>query len=66
MKIDFNPKDFLRLFKLAAGVASTKYIRPILQNVKIVADPKDGVILMATDTEIGIRVRMDAIDGSFT
>jgi len=59
MKIDFTPKDFLRLFKLAAGVASTKYITPILQNVKIVADKQNGAILMATNLEIGIRVRLD-------
>ena len=61
MKIDFNPKDFLRLFKIAASVASTKYITPILQNVKIVADKQGGAILMATNIETGIRVRMDAI-----
>ena len=42
MKIDFNPKDFLRLFKLAASVASTKYITPILQNVKIAVDKQDS------------------------
>jgi DNA polymerase-3 subunit beta len=59
MKIDFTPKDFLRLFKIAASVASTKYITPILQNVKIVADKQDGAILMATNLEIGIRVRLD-------
>ena len=61
MKIQFTPKDFLRLFKLAASAASARYIKPILQNVKIVADKEVGTILMATDTDIGIRIRLDAV-----
>ena len=32
----------------------------ILCNVKVVADKQDGVFLMATDTELGIRVRVNA------
>ena len=60
MKIQFTPNDFLRLFKLAASAAAARDIKPILQNVKIVADKEDGTILMATNTEIGIRVRLDA------
>jgi len=59
MKIHFNPKDFSSKFKLAASVAAARDIKPILQNVKIKADKKVGVILQATDTEIGIRVRVD-------
>ena len=60
MKIQFTPQDFLRLFKLAASAAAARDIKPILQNVKIVADKEVGTVLMATDTEIGIRVRLDA------
>ena len=60
MKIQFTPKDFLRLFKLAASATAARDVKPILQNVKIVADKEVGTILMATDTEIGIRVRLDA------
>ena len=59
MKIHFTPKDFLRLFKLAANAAAARDLKPILQNVKIVADKKVGAILMATDTAIGIRIRVD-------
>ena len=59
MKIHFTPKDFLRLFKLAASAAAARDIKPILQNVKIVADKRCGAILMATDTAIGIRIRVD-------
>ena len=59
MKIQFTPKDFLRLFKLAASAAAARDIKPMLQHVKIVADREVGAILMATDTEVGIRVRLD-------
>ena len=58
MKIHFNPKDFSSKFKLAASVAAARDIKPILQNVKIKADKKVGAILQATDTELGIRIRV--------
>ena len=60
MKIHFNPKDFLRQFKLAASFATVRDIKPVLCNVKVVADKRGGVVLMATDTEVGIRCRVDA------
>jgi DNA polymerase-3 subunit beta len=66
MKIHFNPKDFLRKFKIASTIALGKDVKPILQNVKIVADKKIGAVLMATDTTTGIRIRVDAdvsVDG---
>ena len=59
MKIQFDPKEFSPKFKLAASVAAARDIKPILQNVKIKADKKIGAILQATDTEIGIRIRVD-------
>jgi len=59
MKIQFDPKEFSPKFKLAASVAAARDIKPILQNVKIKADKKIGAILQATDTEIGIRIRID-------
>jgi len=49
MRIHFQPNDFLRLFKLAASAAAARDVKPILQNVKIVADKEVGTILMATD-----------------
>jgi len=60
MKIHFNPKDFLRQFKIAASIAPVRDVKPVLCNVKIVADKRNGVVLMATDTEVGIRCRVDA------
>jgi DNA polymerase-3 subunit beta len=59
MKIQFDPKDFSPKFKLAASVATARDIKPILQNVKVKADKKLGLILQATDSEIGIRIRID-------
>ena len=59
MKIQFDPKDFSAKFKLAASVAAARDIKPILQNVKVRADKKAGVILQATDTELGIRILVD-------
>jgi DNA polymerase-3 subunit beta len=56
MKIQFDPKDFSSKFKLAASVAAARDTKPILQNVKAKADKKTGVILQATDTELGIRI----------
>ena len=57
MKIQFEPRDFSPKFKLAASVAAARDIKPILQNVKIKADKKIGIILQATDSEIGIRIQ---------
>ena len=59
MKINFEPKEFSPKFQLAASVAATRDTKPIFQNVKVKADKKVGVILQATDTELGIRIRMD-------
>ena len=59
MKIQLDPKEFSPKFKLAASVAAARDIKPILQNVKIKSDKKLGAILQATDTEIGIRIRID-------
>jgi DNA polymerase-3 subunit beta len=59
MKIHINPKDFSPKFRLAASVATSRDIKPVLQNVKITADKQTGVVLQATDAEIGIRIRVD-------
>jgi len=55
MKIRLNPKEFLKRFKIAASVCPKVDVRPILANIKIVA-AKHGTVLMATDTEVGIRI----------
>ena len=62
MKIQFNTKNFLRLFKLAANATALKYAKPVLQCVKIVADKEIGIILTATDVDYGIRIQIDDVD----
>jgi DNA polymerase-3 subunit beta len=64
MKIHFEPKSFSPLFQLAASVAAVRDVKPILQNVKVTADKKTGVVLQATDTEIGIRIDCAACNAS--
>ena len=60
MKVHFNPKDFLRQFRIVASVAPNRDTKPVLCNIKIVSDKRDGVVLVATDTKVGIRCRVDA------
>jgi DNA polymerase III sliding clamp (beta) subunit (PCNA family) len=59
MKIHINPKNFSPKFRLAASVTNGRDYKPILQNIKITADKQHGVVLQATDTEVGIRIRVD-------
>ncbi|MDO5554556.1 MAG: DNA polymerase III subunit beta [Planctomycetia bacterium] len=54
MKLSSNREKFQQLFSIARDVASQKDVRPILQNVKIVADG-DHIVLLATDGELSIR-----------
>jgi len=55
MKIICEREKFVHPFQLTAGVAATRDVKPVLQNVKIKAF--DGkVTLMATDSELGIRI----------
>lgn len=55
MKIKCNREKFKHYFDLASLAVALKDIRPILQNVKLVASP-ESLTLMATDGEIGIRI----------
>lgn len=41
-----------------AGVVPARSPKPILQNVKLIADADDGSVLMGTDLEVGIRHRV--------
>jgi len=60
MLIQFKAKEFLNKFKVVASVVSTKVRSPILENVKIVANEKSGILLTATDIEHGICCRANA------
>ncbi len=58
MKALCNRKGLLAAFGMVSGVAPSRSPKPILQNLKLVADPDDGSTLMATDLEVGIRYRV--------
>lgn len=58
MKALCNRKRLLDAFGMVAGVVPARSPKPILQNVKLVAEPDNGSILMATDMEVGIRSRV--------
>ncbi|MDR3232118.1 MAG: DNA polymerase III subunit beta [Planctomycetaceae bacterium] len=62
MKISFARDKFSPAFQHAASVAAKRDVKPILQNVKITADKKTGVLLQATDTEYGIRIQVEECD----
>jgi DNA polymerase-3 subunit beta len=48
-------------FGIAQAIATTRSTRPVLQNLLISAS-SDGVVISATDMEIGIKWKMDAED----
>ena len=58
MKALCNREGLLAAFGMVSGVVPARSPKPILQNVKLVADPDEGSILMATDLEVGIRHRV--------
>ena len=62
MKIRCRREKFLPLFNLISSFTSSRDVRPVLQNVKIVADEKN-VLLTATDGEVGGRGVLPLDDG---
>ena len=58
MKALCNREGLLAGFGMVGGVVPARSPKPILQNVKLVADAEEGSILMATDLEVGIRYRV--------
>lgn len=61
MKIRCQLSKFVPLFSMIAYFASTKDVRPVLQNVKLIAN-ESNVILMATDGEVGARGELPVDD----
>jgi DNA polymerase-3 subunit beta len=43
---------------MVSGVVPARSPKPVLQNVKLIADDEDGSVLMGTDLEVGIRHRV--------
>src|ERR671916_31196 len=58
MKALCNREGLLAAFGMVGGVVPSRSPKPILQNIKLVADPDEGSIVMATDLEVGVRYRV--------
>lgn len=58
MKALCHREGLLSAFGAVGGVVPARSPKPILQNVKLVADPDGGSTLMATDLEVGVRYRV--------
>ncbi|MEN6495275.1 MAG: DNA polymerase III subunit beta [Thermoguttaceae bacterium] len=63
MKLTCEREKLLQAFQLAAGVAPSRSPKPILENIKLEAR-QEGVTLMATDLEVGIRIDVPGIEVS--
>jgi len=61
MKVVCEREKLLQAFQIAAGVASTRTPKPILENIKLEATSETTTV-MATDLEIGIRIDVAGID----
>lgn len=58
MKFTTERIAFSQAFQLVTTVAATRDVKPVMQNVKVIADMSSGephLVLMATDGEMGIR-----------
>ncbi len=61
MKISFNRENFWKVFQIAAAVAPPRSPKTILQNVFLNAS-KDICELMATDMEVGVRLKLEGVN----
>src|SRR5271166_1398737 len=58
MRAFCNRDGLLSALAMVSGVVPARSPKPILQNVKFIADEEDGCVLMGTDLEVGIRHRV--------
>lgn len=58
MKFSCERDKFATAFQLVSSVAAVRDVKPVLQNVKVKADT-NGVLMQATDSEIGIRLLLE-------
>jgi DNA polymerase-3 subunit beta len=61
MKAICNRDDLLAAFFMVSGVVPTRSPKPILLNVKLVAN-KESAVLLATDLEVGIRCSVSGVE----
>jgi DNA polymerase-3 subunit beta len=60
VKIEINREEFLSVFQTAASISPTRSPKPILQNVKLIAE-ESAATLLATDMEIGVRLNVPGV-----
>src|SRR5260370_4472023 len=60
MKATFQREGLLAAFQLASAAVSSREIKPILRNLKIVV-AEERCTLMATDLEVGIRLEVRGV-----
>src|SRR5438270_10001551 len=60
MKALYHREGLLSAFQLASVAVASRDVKPILKNLKIIAEA-DRCTLMATDLELGIRLEMRGI-----
>ena len=58
MRAFCNREGLLTAFTMVSGVIPARSPKPILQNIKLIADAEEGSVLMGTDLEVGIRHRV--------
>ncbi|WP_152052520.1 DNA polymerase III subunit beta [Tautonia marina] len=58
MKLLCDREQLLAAFGAVGGVVPARSPKPILQNLKLDASPNQGSTLMATDLEVGIRLKV--------
>ena len=58
MRVLCDREALLTAFGMVSGVIPLRSPKPILQNVKLIADVDDGSVLIGTDLEVGIRHRV--------
>ncbi len=61
MKVVCERDKLLSVFQTAATVVPSRSPKPILRNIKMVAE-KESAMLLATDTEVGIRLDLSGIE----
>jgi len=61
MNITCDREQFLNAFQMAAAVAPSRSPKPILQSVKLDI-AQNTAVLMATDTEVGIRLELTGLE----
>ena len=61
MKVFCDREALLTAFGMVTGVISTRSPKPILQNIKLIANVDNRSVLIGTDLEVGIRYHLFGI-----